>query len=69
MLACSFFDYKKKKFLVDLIQSFRPEVLYLPFGLMWSNFVYRRLHKNIRIVKENKKGGMIYEIFANFSFK
>lgn len=50
VLRTLFFDYKKKQHLVDIIRSFQPEILYLPFGLMWSNFVYRRLHNNVRIV-------------------
>ena len=50
VLKTLFFDYKKKQHLVDLIEGFQPQVLYLPFGLMWSNFVYRRLHRKVRIV-------------------
>lgn len=51
VLKTIFFDFAKKANLVNIIQKFQPEVLYLPFGLMWSNFVYRSIHKNVRIVE------------------
>lgn len=50
VLKTLFFDFDKKRHLVDLIKGFQAEILYLPFGLMWSNFVYRRLHDKVRII-------------------
>ena len=50
VLKTLFFDFKKKRCLVSLIKKFKADVLYLPFGLMWSNYVYRQLHNSIRIV-------------------
>lgn len=50
VLKTLFLDLKKKRYLVGLICKFKTDVLYLPFGLMWSNFVYRRLHNSVRIV-------------------
>lgn len=40
----------KQQHLVRLIQDFNPDVLYIPFGLMWARYVYRKLHDRIRII-------------------
>lgn len=45
-----FFDTKKKQNLIDLLQRFKADVLYIPFGLMWANYVYKRIQKQMRIV-------------------
>lgn len=50
VLKTLLFDFRRKHFLVKQIKDFEPDVLYLPFGLMWSNYVYRRIHKQSRIV-------------------
>ena len=50
VLKTLYFDFEKKRYLVDLIKGFQSEILYLPFGLMWSNYVFRRLHDNVRII-------------------
>lgn len=50
VLKTLFFDIRKKQYLVKLIEDFNSDILYLPFGLMWSNYVYRRLHKKTRII-------------------
>lgn len=50
VLKTLFLDYSRKSHLVNLIENFDAEILYLPFEFMWSNYVYKRLHKKIRIV-------------------
>lgn len=47
----SSFNYVRQEKLVNLIKDFGADVLYLPFGLMWSRYVLWRLHKNLKIVK------------------
>lgn len=49
LLSCINFVRQEK--LVSLINSFGSDVLYLPFGLMWSRYVLWRLHKNLKIIK------------------
>lgn len=51
VLKTLYFDQKKKQHLVDLILGFKADVLYMPFGLMWSSYVYKRVHKQMRIVE------------------
>jgi len=44
------FNYIKQERLVKLVKEFNPEVLYIPFGLMWARYVYWRLHKSMHII-------------------
>ena len=46
-----FFNYKRKYKIVKLIRGFRPDVLYIPFGLLWSRFVFYNLPKQVKIVR------------------
>ncbi len=46
-----FFNFRRKYQIVKLINHFNPEVLYVPFGLMWARFIYSFIRKDIRIVK------------------
>ena len=50
VLKTSLFDKAKKQHLVDLIQNFQTDVLYVPFGLLWASYVYKRIYKNIKII-------------------
>lgn len=50
VIKTMYFDFDKKAHIVDLIRQFKAEVLYIPFGLMWAPFVYKKLHKELRIV-------------------
>lgn len=49
LLSC--FNINRQERLVGLIKGFGADVLYLPFGLMWSRYVLWRLHKNLKIIK------------------
>lgn len=40
----------KQEKLVNLIEGFKSDVLYIPFGLMWARYVYWRLHKSMCII-------------------
>lgn len=51
VLKTLYFDHQKKQNLVNLILGFKADVLYVPFGLMWSGYVYKRVHSQIRIVE------------------
>lgn len=46
----SLFSTKKKQAVVELIQNFKADVLYVPFGLLWANYVYKKLYKTTRII-------------------
>lgn len=48
ILSC--INLAKQERLVRIIKQFKPDVLYIPFGLMWARYVYLRLHKHIRII-------------------
>lgn len=50
VIKTMYFDFDKKAHMVDLIRQFKAEVLYTPFGLMWAPYVYKKLHKELRIV-------------------
>lgn len=45
-----FFNYKRKHHVLSLIKGFNPDVLYVPFGLMWSRYIFSFLPKQIKIV-------------------
>lgn len=45
-----FFNYYRKLHVLNLIMNYNPDVLYVPFGLMWSRFIYSLLPKRIKIV-------------------
>lgn len=45
-----FFNYSRKLGIVKLIKGFDPDILYVPFGLMWSRFIYSFIPKHIKIV-------------------
>lgn len=51
VLKTMYFDRGKKKNIVQLIKAFKADVLYIPFGLMWSSYVYKRVHKEMRIIE------------------
>lgn len=46
-----FFNFLRKYRIVKLINHFNPDVLYVPFGLMWARFIYAFIRKRIKIVK------------------
>lgn len=46
----SFFNYVRKYKIVRLIKDFHPDVLYVPFGLMWSRFIYAFIPRDIKII-------------------
>lgn len=46
----SLFNFPRMNHLVKLVKSFGADVVYMPFGLLWSNFVFRKLYKTSRIV-------------------
>lgn len=50
VLKTMYFDLDKKANLVNLIRLFKPDILYIPFGLMWAPYVYKKLYKELRIV-------------------
>lgn len=46
----SFFNIIKIKALIDIISKFKPDYLYLPFGLMWAPIIFPIIYKKIRII-------------------
>jgi glycosyltransferase involved in cell wall biosynthesis len=46
-----FFNFRRKSHIVNLINQFNPDILYVPFGLMWARFIYAFIGKRIKIVK------------------
>lgn len=48
ILSC--LNLAKQERLVKIIKEFNPDVLYIPFGLMWARYVYFRLHKKVCII-------------------
>ena len=46
----SFFNYVRKYKIVRLIKAFHPDVFYIPFGLMWSRFIYAFIPRDIKII-------------------
>ena len=45
-----FFNYKRKHHVLSLIKDFNPDVLYVPFGLMWSRYIFSFLPNQIKII-------------------
>jgi len=45
-----FFNFARKCKIVKLIKDFRPDVLYVPFGLLWARFIYTMIPSNVKIV-------------------
>ena len=46
-----FFNYSRKWRILKLIKAFEPDILYVPFGLMWSRFIYAFLPKHTKIIR------------------
>jgi glycosyltransferase involved in cell wall biosynthesis len=46
-----FFNYHRKSIIVRAIKQFGPDVLYVPFGLMWSRYIYSQIPKHINIIQ------------------
>lgn len=46
-----FFNVWRKARIVKLIRDYHPDVLYVPFGLMWSRFIYAFIPSNIKILR------------------
>ncbi len=49
-VALSFLNYPRMMKVVHSINNFHPNYVYFPHGLMWSGFVYSRIHKNSKII-------------------
>lgn len=45
-----FFNLRRKAHIVKLIKRFSPDVLYVPFGLMWSRFIYALIPPKTKII-------------------
>lgn len=45
-----FFNFRRKYKIVKLIKQFKPDVLYVPFGLLWARFIYMFLPNKVKIV-------------------
>ena len=45
-----FFNFRRKYHIVKLINRFNPDVLYVPFGLLWARFIFFFIRKRIKIV-------------------
>ena len=45
-----FFNFRRKYHIAKLINRFNPDVLYVPFGLLWARFIFSFIRKRIRIV-------------------
>lgn len=75
----SLFNKKKKQAVVDLIKNFKADVLYVPFGLLWANYVYKELYKTTRIIitihdpklhdSINNLNEYFYALFSRKSFQ
>ena len=46
----SMLNVKKMNNIIKLVKFHNSEVLYLPFGLLWSHFIFKKLYKSLRIV-------------------
>lgn len=46
----SFFNYQRKDYIAKLITLFNPDVLYVPFGLMWARYIYANIPKRTIII-------------------
>lgn len=46
-----FFNFCRKAHIVKLIKRFHPDVLYVPFGLMWSRFIYAFIPSEIKVIR------------------
>lgn len=46
-----FFNYSRKWRILKLIKAFEPDILYVPFGLMWSRFIYAFLPKHTKVIR------------------
>ena len=46
-----FFNVWRKANIVKLIRNYHPDVLYVPFGLMWSRFIYAFIPSDIKIIR------------------
>ena len=46
----SLINIARQEKLVRLIKGFGANILYIPFGLMWAPYVFRRVHKNVKII-------------------
>lgn len=45
-----FFNFSRKAHIARLIRRFHPDVLYVPFGLMWSRYIYTFIPRDIKII-------------------
>lgn len=45
-----FFNFHRKAHIVKLIKRFHPDVLYVPFGLMWARFIYAFIPRKVVII-------------------
>lgn len=48
LLNC--FNLYRQEKVIQLVQKFNSEVLYLPFDLLWSRYIFLRLHRNLKII-------------------
>lgn len=46
----NYFNYAKKYNIVRIIKKFNPDVLYVPFGLMWARFIFFFLPQRIKVI-------------------
>ena len=45
-----FFHTRKKQYLINLIVNNQSDVLYVPFGLLWASYVYKRINNKVKII-------------------
>lgn len=50
-ILLQFFNYHRKNAISKLIRAFQPDVLYIPFGLLWSRYIFNTIPKHIKIVR------------------
>lgn len=73
VLKTMYFDWDKKANMVNLIRHFKADVLYIPFGLMWAPYVFKKIHQDVRIVTtlhdphphDSLIGGFKWFVFRN----
>jgi glycosyltransferase involved in cell wall biosynthesis len=50
VIKTKFFFKGRKQYLVDLILNYQSDVLYVPFGLLWASYVYKRINNKVQII-------------------
>ena len=50
-ILLQFFNFCRKNTISKLIKDFQPDILYVPFGLLWSRYIFNTIPKHIKIVR------------------